>query len=202
SFMTRRPVRRGATIFAKGDPGTGLMAVASGAVKLGVVAADGREAVFNIVRPGEIFGEIALLDGRPRTADATAISDCDLLVMDRRDFVSCVHRRPDFALKFIEILCERLRRTSEQVEDVMYLDLPGRLAKALLRFAGHDGAPVRRIALTQSELGHMIGMSRESTNKQLHAWARRNWVRLERRSVVVLDPDALARIAAGVSDEC
>ena len=198
TYMTRRSVRRGATIFSKGDPGTGLMAVLWGAVKIGVPTADGREAVLNIINPGEIFGEMALLDGRPRSADAVAMEDCELMVIDRRDFIPFLREQPDIALKFIEILCARIRHTSEQVEDVMYLSFPGRLAKTLLQLTGGPEALAahRNVRITQRELSSIIGMSRESTNKQLRAWENRKWVRLQRGGIAVLNPAALAKLAA------
>jgi len=198
TYMTRRSVRRGATIFAKGDPGTGLMAVLWGSVKISVPTPDGREAVLNIINPGEIFGEMALLDGRPRSADAVAMDDCELMVIDRRDFIPFLREQPDIALKFIEILCARIRHTSEQVEDVMYLSFPGRLAKTLLQLTGGPEAPAahRNVRITQRELSSIIGMSRESTNKQLRSWENRKWVRLQRGGIAVLDPKALAKLAA------
>src|SRR3981081_3052812 len=181
SYMKTRKVPRGATIFAKGDPGTGLMGVLSGMVKVSVASAEGKDIVLNIFHEGEIFGEIALLDGRPRTADATAMSDCELIVIKRRDFVPFLSDHPDVTIKFIEILCARLRRTSEQVQDVTFLNLPTRLAKTLLQLTSSDqgGAPGRKVAITQREISQMIGRSRESTNKQLRAWVKRGWVRLE-----------------------
>src|SRR3954470_5879451 len=132
SYMKTRKVARGATIFAKGDPGTGLMGVLTGSVKVSVASAEGKDIVLNIFREGEIFGEIALLDGRPRTADAIAMSDCELIVIERRDFIPLIRTRPDVALRLIEVLCARIRHTSEQVEDVLFLDAPARLAKTLL----------------------------------------------------------------------
>lgn len=186
--------RKGATIFHKGDTGGGLMAVLDGQVKISVPSAEGKEAVLNIIRAGQVFGEIALLDGQPRTADAVAMVDCDLLVLDRREFVPLLRANPDLALRIMELLCARLRRTSEQVEDVMFLHLEGRLAKALLRLSqdqGGGGTPSARVAITQRELGQMIGMSRESTNKQLQDWQRRGWVRLVKGGVELVDRDAL-----------
>src|SRR3984893_10206524 len=136
TYMTRRSVRRGATIFAKGDPGTALIAVLWGSVKISVSTSGGHEAVLNIINPGQVFGEIALLDGQPRTADAVAMSDCELMVIDRRDFIPFLRREPDVAIKLIEALCARIRRTSAHVEDVMYLSLRERLAKTLLELTG------------------------------------------------------------------
>ena len=117
SYMKRRSVARGSTIFAKGDPGDALMGVLAGTVKISVPSADGRDVVLNVINEGGIFGEIALLDGHPRTADAIAMSDCQLMIIERRDFVQFLRSQPDVTLKFIEILCARLRRTSEQVQE-------------------------------------------------------------------------------------
>ncbi len=196
SYATMRTMQRGATIFAKGDPGNSLYAVCAGTVKISVPSADGKDAVFNLLGEGEIFGEIALLDGRPRTADATAMSDCELMVIERRDFLSLVRSQPEIALKLLEVLCARVRHTSEQVEDVLFLDLPGRLAKILLQLTERaELSPARRVTITQREIGQMIGMSRESTNKQLRDWQERKWVRLERGGIVVLQPEALAALA-------
>src|SRR5713101_9136082 len=168
SYMKTQKVARGTSIFAKGDPGTGLMGVLAGTVKVRVASADGKDIVLNLFHEGEVFGEIALLDGRPRTADATAMSECELVVIERRDFVPFLSDHPDVMLKFIEILCSRLRRTSEQVQDITFLNLPTRLAKTLLQLtAVEDGSATRRkAAVTQREISQMIGISRESTNKQ------------------------------------
>src|ERR1700704_1184597 len=133
SYMKRRSLPRGAVIFTKGDPGTGLMGVLAGRVKISVPSADGREIVLNIVREGELFGDMALLDGRPRSANAEAISDCELVVMERREFIPFLRNQPDVMLKLMETLCLRLRRTNEQVQDVAFLNLSIRLAKTLLR---------------------------------------------------------------------
>jgi CRP-like cAMP-binding protein len=202
SYMKTRRVARGTTIFAKGDPGSGLMGVLVGAVKVSVASADGKDIVLNVFREGDIFGEIALLDGRPRTADATAMSDCELIVIERRDFVPFLSSQPDVMLKFIEILCSRLRRTSEQVQDITFLNLPTRLAKTLLQLTGgvQGSAAPSKATITQREISQMIGMSRESTNKQLRAWAKRGWIRLERGGVGVIAQDKLTAIAAEGAD--
>jgi CRP/FNR family cyclic AMP-dependent transcriptional regulator len=194
TYLTKRNVQRGTAIFRKGDAGSELIAILSGCVKISAPGADGREAVLNLIREGEIFGEIALLDGRPRTADAVAMTDCELMVIERREFTTLLREHPELAFKVIEILCARLRQTSEQVEDLMFLDLPTRLAKAVSRLVNEaGGAWPRKISITQRELSQLIGMSRESTNKQLRSWAQAGWIRLERGCIVVLRPDALAR---------
>jgi CRP/FNR family transcriptional regulator, cyclic AMP receptor protein len=196
SCIVEKSVERGATIFAKDDPGSSLFAIRKGTAKMTVPSADGHEVVVNLVTKGDIFGEIALLDGGPRTADAVAISDCEMFVIERRDFLPLVQEEPEIALKLIEILCGRLRQTTQQVENVMFLHLPGRLAKALLRLSGGGGvARERRVAVTQKDLGNIIGMSRESTNRQLRLWAENKWIRLERGAITILSVEALERIA-------
>jgi CRP/FNR family cyclic AMP-dependent transcriptional regulator len=195
--IVSKSVKRGAAICAKGDPGTCLFAIASGTVKISAPSVEGKDAVFNVLGKGAIFGEIALLDGHPRTADAIATTDCELYVIERRDFLPVMRDEPDIALKIIEILCSRLRRTTEQAEELMFLDLPSRLAKALMRLLDEDpaGTHERKISITQKDLGNIIGMSRESTNKQLRLWEDKKWVRLERNAVVILAPDQLAAVA-------
>src|SRR6476660_10086930 len=153
---TTRKVRRGTTLFTKGDAGTQLIAVLSGRVKIMVSSPDGREAVLNVVHEGESFVEIALFDGRPRTDGAIAISDCELLSIDRRHFLPLVREQPDIAIRLIEILCVRLRRSSEQFEDIMFLNLRARVAKLLLRLAEDvKGPPPRKVLVTQQEMSQM-----------------------------------------------
>jgi CRP/FNR family transcriptional regulator, cyclic AMP receptor protein len=190
-------LKRGATIFSKGDPGNSLFAVIAGTVKISISSADGRSAILNLIGAGELFGEIAVLDGQARTADATATSHCEIFAIDRRDFLPFVAAHPDLAMKFIELLCTRLRWTSDQVEQVILQNLPGRLAGALLRLTEkYNLAPSgHAIAITQQELSEMVGMTRESINKQLRVWAARNWVRLEHGAIVVLDAASLQAIA-------
>jgi CRP-like cAMP-binding protein len=189
-------------IFARGDPGICLFAVCSGTVKISTPSPTGRGAIFNLLSDGAVFGEIALLDGLPRTADATAITDCELMVIERRDFVPLILEQPEIALKLIELLCGRLRHTTEQLEDIMFLDLPGRLAKTLLQLAKGARPTPRgpKVALTQDDIGKIIGISRESTNKQLREWEARDWLVLERGGIVIRSSAALAEIA-GPSEE-
>jgi CRP/FNR family cyclic AMP-dependent transcriptional regulator len=196
-YVKRSTLKRGAAIFSKGDPGNSLFAVISGTVKISISSADGRSAIFNLIRAGEIFGEVALLDGLARTADATANTNCELFVIDRREFLPFVRSQPALAMKFIELLCSRLRWTSDQVEQVILQNLPGRLASALIGLTEkHKLAPEgRTIAITQQEISEMVGMTRESINKQLRIWAGRNWVRLEHGAIVVLDVGALLVLA-------
>jgi CRP/FNR family cyclic AMP-dependent transcriptional regulator len=194
---------RGTTIFSKGDDGSSMMQVLSGTIKIASVTADGKEVVLNLIGTGQVFGEIALLDGRPRTADATALSDCDVMVVERRDFLPLLRANPDLALRIVVMLCARLRRTNEQVESIMYMPLEARLARTLLRLSAEQGAAapgkaVRKVAVTQRDLGQMIGMSRESTNKQLMEWQRDGLVSIVRGGVELRDTRALAAAAEGI----
>ena len=203
-YAKHSTLKRGTTIVSKGDPGNSLIAVISGTVKISVSSPDGRSAIFNLIGPGEIIGEIAVLDGQARTADATANTNCEIFVIDRREFLPFVRSHPALAMKFIELLCAKLRWTSDQVEQVILQNLPGRLASALMRLAEkHEPAlGGRTIAVTQQEISEMVGMTRESINKQLRVWANNNWVRLEHGAIVVLDPESLqALVEAGSGSE-
>jgi CRP/FNR family cyclic AMP-dependent transcriptional regulator len=196
-YAKHTTLKRGTTLFSKGDPGNSLYAVISGTVKMSISSPDGRNAILNIVGPGETFGEIALLDGQARSTDAIANSNCELFVIDRRELIPFVKAQPALAMKFIELLCERLRSTSDQVEQIILQNLPGRLASALIRLSEKhtSAAQGRTIAITQQEISEMVGMTRESINKQLRAWASRDWVRLEHGAIVVLNADILRDIA-------
>jgi CRP-like cAMP-binding protein len=186
------PARAG--IFAKGDEGRGLLAVMRGLVKISVLGEDGREVVLNRIGPGEVFGEVALLDGLPRTADATALEASELLLLDRRDFVPLLLEEPMIAVKLLEVLSRRLRRTSRQVESLSFEPPVARLVTTLFDLAeaqGTAGMPRPWIAITQKELGHMVGLSRESTNKHLRDWAEAGWIGLDRGGCRLLNPAAL-----------
>jgi CRP/FNR family transcriptional regulator, cyclic AMP receptor protein len=197
AYAIVKDVASGTAIFAKGAPGQSMFAVLSGTVKISAPSFDGKDAVFNFINEGGLFGEIALLDGNTRTADAIAATDCKLLRIDRRDFLPLLRDYPELATKVIDVLCTRLRHTSQQVENIAFLGLPGRLANALLRLAGEReaGGADPAIRITQREIGQVIGMSRESTNKQLRDWQRRKWIRLERGGLVILQHGALKGIA-------
>ena len=196
-YVSFRKFKRGATVFVRGDPGNSLFVVVSGAVKMSVASSEGRSAILNLVTKGEVFGEIALLDGLARTADAIAHTNCELIVIDRRDFFPFIESQPMLAMKFIHLLCARLRWTSEQVEHVILQDLPARLANLLIGLAlKHEPSDVGRpFIVTQQEIGEMVGVTRESINKQLRAWSLKGWIRLEPGSIAILKPKALAAVA-------
>jgi CRP/FNR family transcriptional regulator, cyclic AMP receptor protein len=201
SCTVEKSVVRGTTILAKDDPGAGLFAIRKGAVKITVPSVDGHEAVLNRMTDGDIFGEIALLDGGPRTADAIAITDCEMFVIERRDFLPLVQEEPQIALKLMEILCARLRQTTRQAESLMFLSLHARLAKTLLQLSARGDGPCEpKIGITQRDLGNLIGVSRESTNRQLRRWEQKGWVRIERGRIAILSVKALERIAESDSE--
>jgi CRP/FNR family transcriptional regulator, cyclic AMP receptor protein len=201
SLARARRVVSGTTLFVKGDPGTALFAVVSGIVKITVPSIDGREATFNLLNAGDIFGEIALLDGQPRTADAIAATDCELMVIERRDFLGFVHSEPKVAMKLIELLCARLRVAGARMEEVVFLNLPARLARLLLRLLEEStAADKNKLSITQQEISGMLGTTRESVNKHLQIWARRGMIALKRGTILVLAPKGLAALVRGDDD--
>jgi CRP/FNR family transcriptional regulator, cyclic AMP receptor protein len=186
-------------IFRKGAPGQGMLAVLKGRVRISSLGPEGNQIVLNTITEGEVFGEIALLDGKDRTADAIAIEDCELLALDRRDFVPFLKANPEVALRLLSVLCDRLRRTTEQFEDVLFLDAPSRLAKKLLQLVEERPAPKAagrsQVAISQRELGSMIGLSRESINKQLAAWQQDGVIKVDHGTITILDEPALEACA-------
>jgi CRP/FNR family cyclic AMP-dependent transcriptional regulator len=190
----------GEEIYAKGSPGQSMMVVLRGTAKMCSGSLDGKEIVLNIMHPGEIFGEIAILDGKERSADAVAMSDCELLVINRRDLLPMLERHADMCMILLVILCQRLRQTSEQVEDILFRDLEARIAKNLLHLAETSGFDSKEglsidLHLSQRELGNIAGGSRESVNKHLQSWHKTGWIELGKGSIVILDIAAIERLA-------
>lgn len=191
--------RAGREIFAKGSPGQSLMAVLRGSVKISSLSDSGKEIVFTIFNAGEIFGEIATLDGDERSADAIALTDCELLVLNRRDLLPVLENRADLCMILLKVLCRKLRLTTEQVEDVIFRDLESRVAKALVQLAESVGLrgihrPSVELHLSQRELGNMAGGSRESVNKHLQIWHRQGFIDLSKSSIMILDLEAIKRL--------
>ena len=198
-FASDRRFRRGQTIFQRGDNGSSLMAVLRGRVRISSVSADGKEVTLNVISPGEIFGELALLDGEPRSADATSIEDTTLLVVERRHFLPFLCKNEDLILRLFAMLCSRLRRTSMALEEIALFDLPVRLARVLLKLAndyGRPGATGTRIdlKLSQRDLSNLVASSRESVNKQLRAWRETSVVDIEDGLIVLRRPLELKRL--------
>ena len=189
-FAVDRKVRRGQIILQKGDSGSSMMAVLRGRVRISAVSAEGKEIMLNVINPGEVFGEIALLDGKPRSADATAIEDTQLLVVERRHFLPFLSRNQDLILRLLAVLCARLRQTSIALEQIALFDLPARLALMLLKLAGDYGRPSAggtriEMKLSQRDLSTLVASSRESVNKQLGAWREDGVIAMEDGFIVL-----------------
>ena len=197
-----RELAAGQILFSKGDPGDALYGVMSGRIRISAGAPSGKEVVLNTIEAGQVFGEIALLDGQPRTADAVAAVNSELMRIRRRDFTHYMESEPRLATHLLEMLCQRVRATSELVEDSAFLALPARLAKRLLGMSGYPGDPDGdmeeidfdnvELKISQQELGQLMDSSREAVNKHLQNWRRRGWVELSRNRVTIVDAEALS----------
>jgi CRP/FNR family cyclic AMP-dependent transcriptional regulator len=190
----------GETIFLMGAPGDSMMAVLKGTVRISCPSPEGKEIVLGTVQPGDFFGEIALLDGKARSADAKAVTACSLAVLQRRDVLDFLGRHPGAWDGLVQVLCQRLRKLTEKTAEVALLDLPGRLAKTLLRLSGadQDGSPATAmlpITLSQRELGNIVGASRESINKCLREWQRNGVVKTENNIITIKNRAALQKLA-------
>jgi CRP/FNR family transcriptional regulator, cyclic AMP receptor protein len=194
-----RRYRRGQIIFHEGDPGGSLVVVASGLVKLFSTSEAGAEMIIGVAEPGRAFGEITVIDGGRRTASAEVMAPTVALILTRDTLFETARTQPALAEVMMVHLAERLRATHEVAADLMFLDLPARVAKLVVNLAP-DNAPgsvvdLERLYLTQQDLGGMVGGSRQSINQILHQFRSRGWIRLEGRTIVVLRPDALRRRA-------
>ena len=189
-------------LFSKGDPGSRLYLVTEGTIRVGVVSADGREVTYGLIRPGNLFGEIAVLDNGERTADASALEPSKLLAFERRDVVDLLARTPACMLRLVPILCQRIRQADQLLEDIFFLSLPSRLAKHLLALSdlmGEDaraGEPVTIHTSQQAVADHM-GISRESVNKVLSKWEQSGLVSLWRGKITIHDRKRLDDVLNG-----
>ncbi|WP_174549627.1 Crp/Fnr family transcriptional regulator [Nocardiopsis trehalosi] len=191
---------RGQTLFSEGDEGDRLYVILSGKVKLTRTAVDGRENLLSVLGPSEMFGELSLFDPRPRTASAVAVTDAVLAGLGHDDLRPFIAGQPQVALQLLKALATRMRRTNDVMSDLVFTDVPGRVAKALLDLAdrfgkeGEDGLHVHH-DLTQEELAQLVGASRETVNKALAEFALRGWLRIEAKAVVLLDIERMRRRA-------
>jgi len=193
-----RAYRAGETIFQMGSAGDSMMAVLSGSVRISVPSPGGREIVLAILQSGEVFGEIALLDGKERTVDASVVTACHLAILDRRDVLAFLDRHPKMWPRLAELLCGRLRSSDERVAGLALQQLPTRLAKTLLRFASTKPAATSRqlqVQLSQRELGNICGATRETVNKCLNTWQRRGIVRMDDGAVMIANQTAIEELA-------
>ncbi len=196
--MTLVKLRKGQSLFKEGDDGDHLFIVSNGKVKLGTKSPDGRENLLMILGPGDMFGDLSLFDSGPRTATATAVTDTKLLSLGQDKVIPWIKEHTEVSLHLLARLASRLRRTNEVVGDLVFSDVPGRVAKALIDlgvkfgekreeglFVNHD--------LTQEELAQLVGASRETVNKALADFAQRGWLRLEARAVMILDYERMLK---------
>ena len=200
SSMAKRRLERGDVLFHEGDQGDRLYVIGEGKIKLGRRSSDGRENLVAILGPGEMFGELSLFDPGPRTMTATAVAETQLMGIGHEDLSGLLAGRPEVAKVLLAALAKRLRRTNENLADLVFTDVPGRVAKALLDLSSRFGRPVEdgsRVAhdLTQEELAQLVGASRETVNKALADFASRGWLRLEARAVLLHDVERLKRRA-------
>ena len=190
-------------LFHKGDQGAQVYVVIRGKLKVLTTSESGDDVVFSILGPGEVFGEVALLGGTPRTATVTAIDPCELLIIDRRDFLSFLRGHPDVAINLLEVLAQRMKRVSEFVEDTLFLNLPLRLAKKLVSLSQAYGQPHAQglrldLKLSQEEWGDLVGTTRESINKQLRAWTEEGLITIDRGYIIINDRRGLEKLAGAV----
>ena len=193
-----RSWRAGAAIFVMDDPGTSMMLVRTGTVRIGYPTPEGRSFLLAELGPGAVFGEIALLDGGARSADATAVTDCTLLAFERRDFLPLLEHNWPLAEAVLKVVCARLRSADAHIADLAFSDLPGRLAKTLIARAhpGPKGGPAY-VSDTQGALAGMVGGSREAVNRCLRKWQQAGLVAVADGRILLPDPEGLAE-AAGV----
>ena len=201
-MATMTPVRmeRGDVLFNEGDQGDRLYVITEGKIKLGRSSTDGRENLLAILGPSEMLGELSLFDPGARTATATAVAETQLIGLGNEQLSQLLGAHPRIAGTLLSALARRLRRTNENLADLVFTDVPGRVAKALLELSQRFGRPVEdgvMVAhdLTQEELAQLVGASRETVNKALADFAQRSWLRLEGKSVIILDRERLARRA-------
>src|SRR3984957_2924366 len=190
AYARSRNFSAGESICRLGDDGGSMMAVVVGTVRISLPTVRGKEIILADLQPGELFGEIALLDGKPRSANATALTNCELMVLERRDVMPFLERNPSACIKLMEILCSRIRRSDERMSDIAFYDLPVRLAKTLLHYPP-QGRETKKLSLSQTELAEMAGGTRENVNRCLRAWQRQGILELKDRWIIILKPEAL-----------
>jgi len=196
--MVSVKISKGTILFAEGDGGDQLYVIAEGKLKLGTSSGDGRENLLSILGPGEMFGELSLFDPGPRTSTATAVTDAKLLSLGQEKLLPWLVENPKVSLQLLASLAQRLRRTNEAVGDLVFSDVPGRVAKALIDLGERFGKKTDEGLfvhhdLTQEELAQLVGASRETVNKALADFAGRNWLKLEGRAVLITDFERLSK---------
>ena len=186
----RRAFRSGEVIFHRDDPGQVLYMIKEGKVKICIISPDGQEISLAVFGKGECFGEFALLDGLPRSADAVALEKVECYTLQRSDFHNAIMKNPKIAIQVLEALTKRLRNTDNMVEDLIFLDVYGRVAKKLLELADAHGVKtddgVRiEVRLTQQELASMVGASRESVNKVMGYFSEKDFISTDKHRITL-----------------
>ncbi|MCV7203416.1 Crp/Fnr family transcriptional regulator [Mycolicibacterium peregrinum] len=192
--------RRTEVVFSEGEPGDTLFIITAGKVKIGRKSVDGRESLITLMGPSDMFGELAIFDPGPRTSTVTALTEVKAVVMSRSVLRSWIADRPEIAEQLLRVLARRLRRTNDNLSDLIFTDVPGRVAKQLLylaqRFGSRDGTALRvDHELTQEEIAQLVGSSRETVNKALSDFAQRGWIRVQGRSILIDNAERLAKRA-------
>ena len=200
ALMGEASLQRGEALFHEGDSGDQLYLITEGKVKLSHTASDGRENLLAVLGTGEIIGELSLFDLQPRSSTVTAITDVHLLTLAHEDMRAYIEAHPALAMSMLKQLALRLRNTNQQLADLVFSDVPGRVAKALLDLAERFGERTPEGIhvphdLTQEELAHLVGASRETVNKSLADFASRGWIRLGGRAVLLIQVARLQRRA-------
>ena len=197
AYAKPRSFGLGESICRLGDPGDSMMAVIVGTVRISLPTIKGREIILADLQTGDLFGEIALLDGKMRSADATAHTKCELMVLHRRGLLPFLERNPAACIKLMEMLCARIRRSDERMADIAFLNLQARLAKTLLNYPTNSAGSIR-LSLSQSELAAMAGGARENVNRCLRDWQRSSIPELKDRWTIIREPEALRKLAKSI----
>ncbi|NKN38932.1 Crp/Fnr family transcriptional regulator [Agrobacterium sp. a22-2] len=199
AFALVKSYAAGDVIFNMGSVGQSMMAIAEGTVRVEVVTPGGRDVILSELRAGDVFGEIALLDGGERSATVRAASNCKLVVLERRSLLDVLQRNPALSIQLIELLCQRVRRSDARMLEIAFMDLPTRLARLLLRLTVAPPAspetPARRLSLSQSELAKMIGITRENLNRCLRKWQEAQLIDLKDGWLILRDRAGLEALA-------
>lgn len=198
--MSTIRLSRGAVLFHQGDTGNQLFVIVSGKIKLGRTGFTGRENLIEVLGPGQMFGELSVFDPGPRSTTATAVTATQLRCLEHADLVEWIANYPQVTEGLLAQLARRLRHANDSVSDLVFSDVPGRVAKALVDLSERFGERraeglVVHHDLTQEELAQLVGASRETVNKALADFAARGWIRLEPRSVTLLDMERITRRA-------
>ncbi|HEY3785808.1 MAG TPA: Crp/Fnr family transcriptional regulator [Steroidobacteraceae bacterium] len=198
SLAVRRTFEDGSVIFMHGDPGDSLCAVVTGRVRISASRPGGKQVFLNIMGPGDSFGEIALLDGQPRTATATAMARTELMVIGRADFQALLQTESQLATHLIQLLCKRVRWTAQWMEDTALLSVPARVAKRLLSLAhlhAQDTPQGTKLSLSQEELAQFLGLSRQIVNQHLQTWKSKGWIKVGRGNLTICNRRSLEHLA-------